>query len=129
LSAAVTKELTQRPWHGNVRELRNAVEYAAVMARDTEIQPEHLPQPMPNPRSQPAGSLEEQIRSLLQDWSLRQLSTATGEEREADLYAAFLRLTEPAVLQAALENANGNRVAAAKALGIHRSTLREKLKE
>ena len=129
LSSAVTAELCARPWYGNVRELRNAVEYAAVLARDSELLPEHLPQPMPNPRSQPAGSLEDQIRTSLHEWALRQLSAAAGDPSDPELYAAFLRLTEPAVIQAALENANGNRVAAAKALGIHRSTLREKLKE
>lgn len=129
LSADVMRELCARSWYGNVRELRNAVEYAAILARDTEIQPEHLPQPMPNPRSHAGGSFEEQIRASLQAWAQRHLTAAAGEERDPDLYQAFLRLTEPAVIQAALENANGNRVAAAKALGIHRSTLREKLKE
>ena len=129
LSPAVTKELGARPWFGNVRELRNAVEYAAVLARDSELQPEHLPQPMPNPRSQPTVSLEDQIRTALHEWALHQLAAASGETSDPELYAAFLRLAEPAVIQAALENVNGNRVAAAKALGIHRSTLREKLKE
>ena len=39
--------LERRPWYGNVRELRNAVEHAMILARGGAIVPEHLPPPMP----------------------------------------------------------------------------------
>lgn len=41
------------PWPGNIRELRNTVEYAAIMARGHLIQPVHLPLQV-----RAAGSLE-----------------------------------------------------------------------
>ncbi len=39
----VLHELCRRPWTGNVRELRNAIEYAAIVARGDRIRKEHLP--------------------------------------------------------------------------------------
>ena len=33
------------PWLGNVRELRDAIERAAIIARGREVRPEHLPYP------------------------------------------------------------------------------------
>src|SRR5262249_46925758 len=38
-------ELTRRDWPGNIRELRNAIEHGALMARGGAIAPEHLPPP------------------------------------------------------------------------------------
>ena len=41
----VVSDLMSRPWLGNIRELRNAIECAAIVARGREIHPEHLPPP------------------------------------------------------------------------------------
>ena len=40
-------ELERRPWYGNVRELRSAIEHALVLARRGVVMPEHLPPPLP----------------------------------------------------------------------------------
>ncbi len=127
LSPAVIEALQSRPWRGNVRELRNAVEHAAVLARDTEIRPEHLPVPLVNSVPIAAGQ-EEHIRQQLRAWTLEHYSAAT-ENDVPGLYELMLKLVEPPVLQAVLEKTGGNRIAAAKCLGIHRSTLREKLRD
>jgi two-component system nitrogen regulation response regulator GlnG len=47
LSAAAMEELMRRPWHGNVRELRNAIEHALIVAQGDTIRPEHLPPALP----------------------------------------------------------------------------------
>ncbi len=44
-----------------------------------------------------------------------------------DLLERFLRVVEPPLLKAVLARCGGNRAAAAKVLGIHRATLRQKL--
>ncbi len=46
ISAAALAELQRRPWLGNVRELRNAIEHAMILARGGIIAPEHLPPPL-----------------------------------------------------------------------------------
>ena len=43
LAADVLDALRDRSWTGNVRELRNAIEHAAIVARGQPIRPEHLP--------------------------------------------------------------------------------------
>jgi two-component system nitrogen regulation response regulator GlnG len=59
VSAAAMEELIQRPWYGNVRELRNAVEHALIVAQGDAIRPEHLPPALP----QVAPAAEEVERS------------------------------------------------------------------
>lgn len=44
LSPKVFRFLMQHPWPGNVRQLRNVLEYAAVMSKTDSISMEHLPE-------------------------------------------------------------------------------------
>jgi two-component system nitrogen regulation response regulator GlnG len=46
LAEETIAELQRRPWYGNVRELRNAVEHALVLVRSGAALPVHLPEPM-----------------------------------------------------------------------------------
>ena len=48
-------------------------------------------------------------------------------EQPTALYEEFLALVEPAFLEAALVKHHGQCAAAARALGIHRTTLRKKI--
>jgi DNA-binding NtrC family response regulator len=103
LSPAAEALLTAHTWPGNIRELRNAMLRAAILAPGDRILPDHLP---PNVRaaeirSTPAGSPSP--RSLAEI------------EREAIL--------------AALERCGGNRSQAARDLGISRRKLLYRLKE
>lgn len=122
LAQETLKELTRRPWHGNVRELRNAIEHALVLARGNPILPEHLPPPAsPSP---PELSRAETLRLLLREWAEGEL---TRSPESGHLYEEFLRLVEPPLLESALKQAQGQYAAAARRLGLHRTTLRKKL--
>jgi DNA-binding NtrC family response regulator len=44
ISPAVMNILMHHPWKGNVRELRNAVEHAVILAEHSHMQPEDLPE-------------------------------------------------------------------------------------
>jgi DNA-binding NtrC family response regulator len=116
LTVEVVAALRARPWPGNIRELRNAIEHAAILARGGPIGVEHLPSltdaSSPRDRRGLAGAVA--------GWA-----EAAGD---SDLYARFLAETEPPLLRAALERSGGNRAAAAQLLGIDRATLRQKLK-
>jgi two-component system nitrogen regulation response regulator GlnG len=122
--------LLTRPWQGNVRELRNAVEHAAIMARGGTIHPEHLPPPITT--AAPAGGdLEDRIRGVLTTWVQQQLGQADPDPDadSGELYERYLSLVESPLLEATLLHTGGNRANAAKLLGIHRATLRQKLRE
>ncbi len=122
ISAPAMAELRERPWHGNVRELRNVIEHATILARGGLIRPEHLPAPVPAP-GRPA-SLNSTIVEGLRAWARGQWATGVPPE---NLYERLLELVEPPVLDVALDEHQGQCAAAARSLGLHRITLRKKL--
>jgi two-component system nitrogen regulation response regulator GlnG len=121
----VRDELRARPWPGNVRELRNVIEHAAVVARGQPLRREHLPPPTLMLRA--ARSADEDLASRIDDWAREH--AAAGESEGTGVYERFLGLTEPPLLKAVLAACGGNRAAAATRLGIHRTTLRQKLRK
>ena len=129
ISPEALAELQSRRWYGNVRELRNVLESASVICRGHTIGPEHLPAPVPsltNTGLASAQSADDQLSNAVQVWAKTQL-----QERGpaySDLYERFLKAVEPRLIDAALKHVNGQRGEAAKLLGIHRETLREKLR-
>jgi two-component system nitrogen regulation response regulator GlnG len=118
-----------RDWPENVRDLRAAVEHAAVIARGAALRPEHLP-----PRevtATGAGPLEtagHHVDAAIKDWAAA-ARAAFGRLPEPDLHNRAIRLVEATLLREALAHAGGNRTAAAKLLGLDRATLRTKLRQ
>jgi PAS domain S-box-containing protein len=92
--------LLAHDWPGNVRELENVIERAFVLCREDQIGLAHLPPELTAGRAgaDPAGGLR----------------------RSHDVVDAQ-------AIRAALERCGGNRTAAARELGIHRSTLLRRL--
>ena len=88
--------LTQYEWPGNIRELENAIERAAVLGTNELIQPDDLPE----------GVVEG--------------GEVSGES--ANYYAA-LKEFKKQLIQQALQKANGSYVDAAKLLGLHPNSL------
>jgi two-component system nitrogen regulation response regulator GlnG len=126
LAEDVVHELQSRPWAGNIRELRNTIEHAAIMARGRRIRPEHLPAAPTIPPSAPAGR---NIQGQLAAWARQEVQDSGTRPDEAKLFERLLELAEPPVLRTALEHCRHNRAAAAQMLGIHRATLRHKLRK
>lgn len=127
-SPEAMRELQQRPWYGNVRELRNAVEHALVLSRGGIIMPEHLPAPaspqLVGADADTGGSLEERIAALVRRWAQRQLA---GGREDGELHQQLLQLVEQPLFEAALAHHHGQYATAARALGIHRTTLKKKV--
>jgi PAS domain S-box-containing protein len=99
VSAEVMAILMQHDFPGNVRELENIMERAFVLCRGTVINARHLPEQL---RPSQRGGQIEQIKSL--------------DELEARFIGEALRR-------------NGwNRLATARELGIHKTTLWRKIK-
>ncbi len=89
-------------WPGNIRELKNTIWRAAILAEGRPIEPMHLGLALPAVASTPTNA------SLIEPRTL--------EQAERD------------VIRQALVASDGNRTHAARILGIARSTLLEKLK-
>jgi len=101
--------LLRYPWPGNVRELKNAVETAAILARGDRVGLSELPEEVRGPGV--PGQMLGEVRVPLREASRRALE-------------AF----ERAYVARALREANGNLSAAARALGMHRQSLQNKLR-
>jgi len=126
LTPAALCELDGRLWPGNVRELKNAVESAALVARDGLIEVTHLPPARTSSDAALADSTEV-LRSAAENWIEEQLAQLDLHAGEAALYDQFLLAVEPALLETLLTRCGNNRTAAARLLGLHRATLRQKL--
>jgi len=94
--------LMAHDWPGNVRELENIIERAFVLCSSGPIGIEHLPAEL----------------------TARGAATSSG----TDIRRAK-QLLEAETLRKALARASGNRLAAAKELGIHKTTLFRKMKQ
>jgi len=129
IAGEALEELERRPWYGNVRELRNAIEHGLIMARSGAIELEQLPEPMASApiTGQPSETnVEDSIVSRIHRWAEAKLADP-GETN--DLSEQLLCLVEPPLLAAALKRHRGQCAAAARRLGMHRTTLRKKLDE
>ena len=124
LNAEALTELERRPWRGNVRELRNAIEHAVIVSRGGTVEPWHLPSPAESWAMPIENSAD--VAAAVKTWAERQLATAhDGDE----LHARLLKEIEPALFAAALAKTRGQVAAAARLLGLHRTTLKSKLDE
>ena len=96
------EKLREYNWPGNIRELANVIERAVVLGDGPRLTTHHLP-------ARVAGA---QLASIPEDLSYH--DAVDGYRRE--------------LIVRALADAQGNRAAAAKALGIHRTHLMKLLK-
>jgi len=115
--------LLNRPWWGNVRELRSALEHALILSRGGPLHADLLPPPLPQVFSQ-VSSAETDLRECVKKWAQDALK---DERLVGQIYKQFLDLVEPALFQTVLEHYSGQYLGAARALGLHRVTLRRKL--
>lgn len=118
------EQLSARSWYGNVRELRNAVEHAAVVSRGRSLTIDDFP-PEQSGRIDSATSPADELSHVVAQWVRQRLNDSPTGTLHADMISAM----EPTLLRLVLEHTNDNRAAAADVLGIHRGTLREKLRQ
>ena len=111
------------PWLGNVRELRHALEHAAIVARGGALLPEHFPPQVTLPAgANPADRLAATVR----DWLVEQIGVSSPQPPQ-NLYLELLRSIEPVLLEEVMRRVQGNRWVAAQWLGLNRATVRKKL--
>ncbi|MSU76786.1 MAG: sigma-54-dependent Fis family transcriptional regulator [Gemmataceae bacterium] len=125
LVPATTEFLTAQRWVGNVRELRNALEHAVIVARGGPLLPEHFPVGAGVGMGTQPG---EQLAAAVLIWLEDRVRTA-GTQTPTEIYADLLKCVEPPLLEDLMRRLNGNRLIAAQWLGLNRATVRKKLAE
>ena len=103
VSPVVMEQLCARPWKGNARELENMIERALVLTDAVELGPDDLPF-----QGDAQGASEESSETLLRQAARGEMTLRELEDRYVDL---------------TLERTGGNKVQAARILGLDRKTL------
>ncbi|HEX2092739.1 MAG TPA: sigma-54 dependent transcriptional regulator [Longimicrobiaceae bacterium] len=114
-TAAAIRELQQREWKGNVRELQNVMEHAVVFLEPgSEIRPDDLPAGDGPPRGDPPAA-------LFEEWP-GDGPYATEGSYHAERERVLARF-ELSYLSWLVERAGANMSRAAKIAGVDRTTL------
>ena len=121
LNASAVKAILAHQWPGNVRELKNAIEHAVAVAPGRAILEEDLPESVrrsPLAQEHDGGALHRAI-----------VEYATSVPAGVSRYSCTLEEAERALIVYAMNRHQGNQSEAAAYLGLHRNTLRNKLRE
>jgi len=120
IDPSAEEALQEYHWPGNVRELKNAVEHAAAVSPGEHISPQDLP-----------ASIRRNSTQSSEDGRLDTIAAklVSAVEGDKDLHRRSIEPVERAVIRRALQQCGGNQSEAAKLLGLHRNTLRKKLRE
>jgi two-component system, response regulator FlrC len=119
LSEAARARIQAAPWHGNVRELENAMHRAVILARSEEISVDDLR--TPDGRPVPVNTLDAAAE--------RAVNAAEGVIKGASVrIGQTVAEVEQDLILSTLDHCLGNRTHAANILGISIRTLRNKLR-
>jgi transcriptional regulator with PAS, ATPase and Fis domain len=118
LSPEALALLAQQPWPGNIRELRNTLEQAALMTDDLVLEARHFGLPGAGPAAA--------VRAVAAQPALP-AAVATAAPAGPALLAAQVAALEREAIATALRQCHGNRVRAARQLGMSRAALYDRL--
>ena len=119
IAPAAMDLLLRYSWPGNLRELRNAMDYAATVVTEPVLEPEHLPAPILLALTTPSSARQPEEESS----SLAQLARVILRLPVSDKLDAI----ESALVSAAMTLASGNKSAAARLLGVHRKVVERRM--
>jgi DNA-binding NtrC family response regulator len=117
VSPAAMRRLMEYDWRGNVRELRNTIERATVLAEGDDLQPGDLPEEIKPALPEGAGA----VRAGTPEGALDVPFTADFREDRREFERRYIARC--------LEETGGNVTRAAAMLGMHRQSLQHKLRE
>ncbi|MEO6152696.1 MAG: sigma-54 dependent transcriptional regulator [Croceibacterium sp.] len=123
LATKAIELLKAQAWRGNVRELRNFIFRAALLARDEDIDAATVRQLLAEQTDEGSVGAPATFAGALDAWLIRQVP-ASGQ-----IYHAALAAFERPLFEHALRQTGGNQLRAAQMLGINRNTLRKRLDE
>jgi DNA-binding NtrC family response regulator len=119
--------LHSSPWNGNIRELKNTIDSAVVMAGGELLLPgdlAHLDRTVAeNHQSAPVAGIAAVTEALGRSFAL--LCSQYG----GGLHETVCGRVERSLIELVMKECGGNQVAAAKMLGVSRNTLRDRLEK
>jgi DNA-binding NtrC family response regulator len=123
IEPAALARLLAHDWPGNVRELENAIKRAVLMARRPWVAVHDLELTAVVAANDTDARFSAALRAALN----ARLAAASGSADDS-AYQALLGLAEEQLVAEALRITEGNQVAAARLLGVNRTTLRSKMR-
>jgi DNA-binding NtrC family response regulator len=124
---AAIERLRAHHWPGNVRELEHVIKRSVLSARGEVLTVHDLSLGAESGASDPARSEVERLADVVASVGQRLVEAAGRGEQPLPVYELAMERLERALVQAALEVTGNNQVAAARLLGMNRSTFRGKL--
>jgi two-component system response regulator AtoC len=109
LTAAAERQLMARAWDGNIRELRNTIERACILAEGNWVTERELKQSASRPTALGPAAVPSAVSDVSEGEDVR----LSARERDH--------------IRQVLERSGGNKMAAARALGLDRRTLYRRL--
>ncbi len=111
--------LNAHEWPGNIRELQNVMERAAILTHTDTIDTQNLP---PYILENSGGKCkDDELESLIE----REIAVS----EKGEVYKTVVDKIEKLVIEYALVQYNNKQIEAADYLGIHRNTLHQKIKK
>lgn len=117
------KIMQQYTWPGNIRELKNIVEQCILIAGNRALFPSHLPQFLLAKKQETRSASQEEIDQLVKKLCQEKVSTGA-----VSLFEEVMGKFEASLLRQVLEEYQHNQSLVSRKLGLHRTTLRNKIK-
>lgn len=130
LAPSAREWIARRRWSDDPAEMRRIIYCAALTALGAKIEAAHFP---PRRRKDHEAYVKRQFDAVaLEDIVRHKIDHffgKLGSFEAADVYPTVIAQVERPLLELCLKWAGGNRLKAARVLGINRNTLRRKLRE
>lgn len=128
IEPAALERMQQHRWPGNVRELEHTIKRAALLARGDTLSTADIDIEAPPLAQNVVGAPEGYTALFEAACAALHLACKTGSEQAQGqgIFHALVAEVEHELVAEALRMSGGNQVAAAKLLGLHRTTMRKK---
>jgi len=125
LTTEAAAVLAERPWRGNVRELKNFIFRLALLAREDVIDAAGIVQMLGQETvvRGDADEAQEDLELAIVDW------LSSSRPAPGNVYSKAIAAFERPLFAEVLRETGGNQLRAAQQLGINRNTLRKRLTE
>ena len=127
ISPEALAALARQPWPGNIRELRNTLEQAALMTDDLVLEPRHFGASMAGAAGAPEAAGPDAASLAARSPAPAAVPDRAAQATVPRTLAEQVAETERAAIGAALRAQGGNRVKAAQQLGMSRAALYDRL--